>query len=304
MTMYSTDTDNTGLSVDTGSASSADSAAAGRAAWLPPLPLIGAKLLELRERRALMAVTAAFTVALPVIFYSIRLIYHLSDPSRYAPAGAPDAFATAGTLMADFGFIVAVTLGATAGTTDLTDGMFRHLVITGRSRHAIYLSRISAGLAVLLPLAAVGYTVACLATAFLGNPLPLGESVPSPGAMVGAGLWFELYLVIGFTVGNGLGVLMGQRTIPVILLIVLEIIITPTLADHAIPFFVNVERLVVGVAMDQLQPALLAGGAHIGPTGGKFAIPPMPTWALIAVIAGWIVGWTVIGAWKNATRDA
>ena len=38
--------------------------------------------------------------------------------------------------MTEFGFIMAVTLGATAATTDLTDGMFRHLVITGRSRVA------------------------------------------------------------------------------------------------------------------------------------------------------------------------
>jgi hypothetical protein len=30
----------------------------------------------------------------------------------------------------------------------------------------------------------------------------------------------------------------------------------------------------------------------------------MPTWALVAVIAGWIVGWSAIGAWKMATRDA
>jgi hypothetical protein len=25
---------------------------------------------------------------------------------------------------------------------------------------------------------------------------------------------------------------------------------------------------------------------------------------MITVIAGWIVGWTVIGAWRMATRDA
>jgi hypothetical protein len=31
---------------------------------------------------------------------------------------------------------------------------------------------------------------------------------------------------------------------------------------------------------------------------------PMPTWALVAVIAGWIIGWSAIGAWKMATRDA
>jgi hypothetical protein len=282
----------------------ADTIAPGRFPWLPPLPLIGAKLLELRKRSALMAVTAAFTVALPVLFYGIRLIYHLSNSARYAPAGAPNAIATVGTLMAEFGFIAAVALGATAATGDLTDGMFRHLVITGRPRLAIYLSRIPAGLAVLLSLAAVGYAVACLATGFLGDPHAPGAPAPSGGTLAGAGGWIGLYLVVGFTAGHGLGALMGQRTVPVVLLTVLEVIITPALADHALPHLVNGERLFVGVAMDQLKPALLAGGAHVGPTGGQFAVPPMPTWALVTVIVGWIVGWTVIGAWKTATRDA
>jgi hypothetical protein len=49
--------------------------------------------------------------------------------------------------------------------------------------------------------------------------------------MVRSGLWLELDLVIGFTAGLGLGSLMGQRTVPVILLIVLEIIITPVLTE-------------------------------------------------------------------------
>jgi hypothetical protein len=281
-------------------------AADRRGSWLPTVPLIGAKLLELRKRRTLMIVTVLFTVVLPVFFYGIRLIYHLSDLARYAPAGAPSAFATAGTVMDEFGFIVAVVLGATAGTADLSDGMFRHLVITGRARLALYLARVPAGLSVLLLLAAAGFTVACLVTAFLGRPLPAGAVTPSPGAMAGAGLWLELDLVIGFTVGLGLGSLMGQRTVPVILLIMLQIIITPLLADHALPIFLDGQRAVVGVAMDQLKPAALAGGTTIGPGGGprELHIPPMPTWAMITVIVGWIIGWSAIGAWKMATRDA
>jgi hypothetical protein len=270
------------------------------------VPLISAKLLELRKRSTLMAVTVAFTVGLPVIFYGIRLLFHLGNPARYAPAGAPNAFATAGALMAEFGFIAAAALGATAGTADLTDGMFRHLVITGRSRLALYLARIPAGLSILLSLAAAGFTLACLVTAFLNSPHAAGAVTPSPGAMAGAGLWLELGLVIGFTVGLGLGSLMGQRTVPVILLIVLQIIITPVLASHVLPYFLNGQRLVVGVALDQLQPAALAGGTRIGPGGGTGAlqIPPMPTWAMITVIVGWIIGWSAIGAWKMATRDA
>jgi hypothetical protein len=280
-------------------------AAGGRASWLPPVPVIGAKILDLRRRRTLMIVAVAFTVGLPVVFYGIRLLYHLSDPARYAPAGAPNAFATIGALMDEFGFIVAVALGATAGSADLTGGVFRHLVITGRSRLALYLARIPAGLSILLSLAAVGFTAACLVTAFLGGPHTAGAVTPSAGAMADAGLWLELDLVVGFTIALGLGSLIGQRTVPVILLIVLEIVITPVLAGHVLPYFLDGERVVVGVAMDQLKPAALAGGRGVGLGGGAggLSIPPMPTWAMVTVIVGWIVGWSAIGAWRMAIRD-
>lgn len=281
-------------------------AAGRRTSWMPPLPLVGVKFLELRKRRTLMIVTTLFTVALPVIFYAVRLIYHASDPVHYAPAGQPSAFATVGTLMDEFGFIIATTIGATAATADLTDGMFRHLVITGRSRFALYLARIPAGLSILLSLAAIGFTVACLVTAFAHNPLASGEIIPNAGTMARSGLWLELDLVIGFAIGLGLGSLMGQRTVPVILLIVLQIIIAPRLAAQVLPHLINAQRLFVGVAMDQMKPAALAGGTVITPHGGVASphLPPMPTWALVTVITGWIVGWSAIGAWKMMTRDA
>jgi hypothetical protein len=128
--------------------------------------------------------------------------------------------------------------------------------------------------------------------------------------MVKIGLWLELDIGIGFLVGLGVGSLIGQRTVSTVLMIVLQIIVTPILAAHVIPYFLNGQRVVVGIAMDQLRPAGLAGGGAGGQGhvlfGGRgvLNIPPMPTWAMITVIAGWIVGWTVIGAWRMATRDA
>jgi hypothetical protein len=347
--------------------------------WVPSWPLIAAKFLELRKRRALMIVTLLFTAGLPVLILGFRLVFHAIDPKTYSPAGSPAIFTGLGALIAVFGFIIAVTIGATAGTTDLTDGVFRYLVITGRSRLALFLARVPAGLGILLSLAGAGFAIVCLVTAFLGTPQPRGVSegpassvlvpaslsqpqlqtwiidhpreagiafgpgpeslagaramvhnqltdiysqytydeasqlTPSAATMTGAGLWIELGLLAGFTVGLGLGSLMGQRTLPVILLTVLDIIITPALAAHALPFFINGERLDVGIAIDQIQPPVLGGGGGaiaghlVGRPGGGPAILPalaMPTWALITVIAGWIIGWSVLGAWRMATRDA
>jgi hypothetical protein len=343
------------------------------ASWLPSWGLISTRNLELRKRRGLMIVVVLLIVGLPVLVLGLRLAFHLFDPHSYGPAGTPQTFQGLCNPMAEFGFIMAATLGAAAGTTDLTEGMFRHLVITGRSRLALYLARIPAGLAILLPLVALAFTMVCLVTSYEGVPQSAtigvdGVSVPAhldqaqvqgwllqhpqqvpiaigsgPGpasgvrsvvehnispfysdyidaqtaqtnpsisAMTKIGAWIELDVAIGFLVGLGLGSLLGQRTVATVLMIVLEIIVTPILAVATIPYFLDGQRLFVGVAMDQLRPAGLAASGPGGHGGvifggrGTLGIPPMPTWAMITVIVGWIVGWSAIGAWRMMTRDA
>jgi len=88
--------------------------------------------------------------------------------------------------------------------------------------------------------------------------------------------------------------------------------VTPLLARVRLPYFIDGERLVVGIAMDQLRPAALGSGTGGGGGGGHLLFggqgalrfPPMPTWAMISVIVGRIVGWSGIGAWRMMTRDA
>jgi hypothetical protein len=348
-------------------------------AWLPTWDLITTKNLEIRKRRGLIITVAVLIVAPTVLILGLRLLFHAVDPHSYGPAGTPGLFSQLSNLMAEFGFIAAAALGAAAGTTDLSDGVFRHLVITGRSRLALYLARIPAGLAILVPLVAVGFGIVSLVTSYAGTPNPTTVSVyglnlpehldqaglqswllehpqqvingfpigpattpsqvrvvidqniasyygdytaseitganPAINEMAKIGLWLELEVGIGFLVGLGLGSLTGQRTTTTIVLIALEIIVTPILARVAIPYFLDGQRLVVGIAMDQLRPAALApatpgGGGPNGPGGllfggrGALGIPPMPTWAMISVIVGWIVGWSGIGAWRMMTRDA
>jgi hypothetical protein len=354
----------------------------GLAAWLPTWGLIATKNLEIRKRRGLMITMVVLIVAPTVLLYALRLGFHAVDPNSYGPAGRPDLFSQVSNLISGLGFIAAAALGATAGTTDLTDGMFRHLVITGRSRVALYLARIPAGLAVIIPLVALAFTMNCLVTSFEGSPNPtsvamygvnapqhldqaglqawllespvqyattlpldLGPGVTTPSAaqartaidgdigslyanyivsqlsgsnpadneMIKIGLWLELDTGIAFLVGLGLGSLTGQRTTATIVLIALQVIVTPLLSRTQIPYFIDGQRLVIGIAMDQLRPAALASG-NAGAGGvpgqvlfggrGALGIPPMPTWAMIAVIVGWIVGWSGIGAWRMKTRDA
>jgi hypothetical protein len=134
---------------------------------------------------------------------------------------------------------------------------------------------------------------------------------PAGSEMAKIGLWLELEAGIGFLVGLGLGSLTGQRATTTIGLIALEIIVTPLLASVQIPYFIDGQRLLLGVAMDQLRPAGLASANSSGGPGellfgghGAIGIPSMPTGAMISVIAGRIIGWSPIGAWRMMTRNA
>ena len=153
-----------------------------RGSPIPTFAMIATRFLELGKRRGLMVALIAVLVGLPTVFLAVRLVLHAVAPQTYGPAGGYDIFAglSSGVLYT-FGFILAAALGAAAATGDLTDGMFRHLVVTGRSRLALYLARIPAGLAILAPLVAVGFAVVC-AVCVLAAPTNLslnGLSVPA-----------------------------------------------------------------------------------------------------------------------------
>jgi hypothetical protein len=129
---------------------------------------------------------------------------------------------------------------------------------------------------------------------------------PSTSLMIKTGLWLELEALIGFIVGLGLGSLLGQRTVAVIMMIVLEIILTPIFSRATIPHFINVQRAVVGLATAHLEPAGLSvrvfGGD--GPATAASILVPETTLVAVGVIIAWIVGWTILGAWRMMTRDA
>jgi hypothetical protein len=361
--------------------------------------MIATRFMELRRRRGLMIALIVVNIGIPTLFLVVRLLAHAIAPKSYGPAGGYAIYTglCAGVLYV-FGFIVAATLGCTAGSVDLTEGMFRHLVVTGRSRLALYLARIPAGLAIAVPMVAAGFIIVCSVCVFAaptslnydGTSVPAGLSrsafeswagdhpklvicdfgfrvgpsspvpavinsvrcgpngpvvvsptgsqapgratpaqlkavailiarqnysnyssdflYPSDSLMIRTGLWIELEAVIGFIVGLGLASLLGQRTVPVILMIVLEIILTPLFSRARIPHLLNLQRSVVGVAMAHLAPGGLPvfGGGGGGPGGGQgnpLLVPESVTWAAVVIVA-WLVGWTILGAWRMMTRDA
>jgi hypothetical protein len=356
-----------------------------RGSIIPTAGMIAAKLLELRKRRGLMIALVLVDIGIPTIFLVVRLLAHAFDPKTYGPAGGYTIYSdlVAG-VMYIFGFIVAATLGCTAGSADLGEGMFRHLVVTGRSRLAIYFARIPAGLAIVVPMVAVGFTIVCAVCVFAapktvnydginvpaglsrggleswaadhadeivcnlgyGGPGPGGSNIacgpngpvlpasgatparsavrafavqvadqnfaayhdqfrfPSDWLMVRSGLWLELEAGIGFLVGLGLASFLGQRTVSVVLMIVLEIILTPLFSMSRISHLINLQRAIVGVATAHLEPGGLPGPFRGGNGPNATQLISETRLESIAVVIIWLIVWTALGAWRMATRDA
>jgi hypothetical protein len=330
---------------------------------------------------------AIVTIGIPSVYLAIRLILHAVSPNTYGAAGGFDIYVGMVTLVLYlFGFIVAATLGASAGSTDLSEGMFRHHVITGRSRMALYLARIPAGLAIIWAMVAVGFAIVCTVCVLAapttlnydGVNVPVGLSEPalvqwasanatqvvnnfqinfspasppvSPGCIGGpgpgggpgggqasctpaqmraeavqlaqqdysdyqriflsppfslmlkTGLWIELEAAVGFLVGLGLASLIGQRTVSTVLLIILEVIITPIAVRAQLPHMINLQRAVVGIATAHFEPGNLPTPFGGGPQEqGMFTHDT--TLVAVLVIAAWMVVFTALGAWRMMTRD-
>ncbi len=160
-----------------------------RGSWLPSWAMVTTRFMELRKRRGLMITLILVPIGIPTLFLAIRLLLHAVAPKSYGPAGGYSIYtALVSGVLYVFGFILAATLGATAGSSDLTDGMFRHLVVTGRSRLALYLARIPAGLAIIVPVVAAGFTVVSAVCVFAAPTRLQYNSVTVPVGLSHAGL--------------------------------------------------------------------------------------------------------------------
>ena len=140
----------------------------------PSRSLVAADLLKLRRRRGLLAVVSVLTMGAIAVTYGIIELLHVANPAKHGPAGGIINLGHGAWLAAALGSVAAAIVGSSAGAGDLNAGVYRELLVTGRSRLALYASRIPGGLAYLLPFVAVGYGLAAVATVVFagGRPAP------------------------------------------------------------------------------------------------------------------------------------
>jgi hypothetical protein len=219
-------------------------------------------------------------------------LMHLSNPAKHGPAGGVTMLGHFAWTISALGAAAAAIVGSTAGSGDLDAGVYRDLAVTGRSRLALFFSRIPAGLVYLLPFVAGAYALEAVTSVVLTGSHP----APSTYLLVVTGLWALLSVAFYYLLALGISCVVGSRSYTIGIVLAWRLALTPLLASIAALGVVR--ELVPGVALDRLLPAALHSAARQGPRVG------MSLAAVALVLLVWTAAALLAGAVRDTTRDA
>jgi hypothetical protein len=243
--------------------------------------LVAAELLKLRRRRPLALASFVLIVAPMLISVVVLAVLHAATPGKYGPAGGVENLRGALELLTQIGAVAAVLIGVNTGAGDLAAGVFRELVVTGRSRLVLFAARIPGGLAFLLPLVAVAFSIAATSS------LMLAESAPTPGAglLLEYAGWVALVTTLAFLLALGVSSLLDSRATAIGILLAWQLAVAPLLLQSG-----KLDPLLLGAALKRLEPGAASGSISLT--------------TAIALIGAWTIVPLAAGAWRTHTRDA
>ncbi len=247
---------------------------------VPWRAMIGAELMKLRRRRGLHWSTLALVVAPVVIGYVVLTLLHAVDPENAAPAGGIANLSGTYDFLAQIGMVAAIMVGVTAGSGDLGAGVFRELVVTGRSRLALFGVRFPGGVLFLAPFVLAAAVIASSASVVLPS------DGPEPGAvlLIEYAGWLTVALVTGFSLALGIGSLVSGR-VAIGLVLAWQFVLSPLLLQIG-----KVDWMLVGAALRRIEP---------GSTNHSLSLT-----AAHLSIAAWTAVPLILGARRTASRDA
>jgi hypothetical protein len=243
--------------------------------------LAGAELLKLRRRRLLLVASFVLIVGPMVVSVVVLAVLHAANPGKYGPAGGVDNLRGSLGLLTQIGAVAVVLVGVNAGGGDLAAGVFRELVVTGRSRLALFAARIPGGLALLLPLVAVAFAIAATASVALAAP---GQA-PGAGLLFEYAAWVGLVMTLGFLLALGVSSLLGSRSTSIGVLLAWQLAVAPLLLQSG-----KLDTMLLGAALERFEP-----GAETASISLMTAILVIVVWTIVPLAAG---------AWRTRTRDA
>ena len=256
--------------------------------------MVTAELLRLRKSRALVIWMFLMTAGAVMAFYLIAQGFHLNNSQQNGPAGGAANLDHSVIVISFIGSVAAAILGSTVGTSDLSSGVFRDLVVTGKSRVSMFLARIPGMLLFWVPLIIAAYAVGVILDfAFAG-----GLATPSTTVIVKDGAWALMVTCIALCASMGVAALIGSRGIAIGVLLGWQLAATPLLLN--ISQLGVTREAVLSAATTRVSP--LTGRS--GPGGDAASALHVSLIAAIIVLLAWVVIPLVLGGWRTATREA
>jgi ABC-type transport system involved in multi-copper enzyme maturation permease subunit len=263
--------------------------------------MFGADFLKLRKKRSILIWALVLALAPIVIMFVVGAIQHASNPTTYnpttghiegfGPAGGLEAFHVGMRLLGGlfFGPLVAILIGVEAGTSDTSAGVFRDLVVTGRSRAALFFSRVPAALLMCWLLIVSAYVLVLIGTFVFAG----GLATPD-GAEILNGLGFVV-LATGVlcAVSVGFASLITSKPGAIIALIAWQVIASPLISS--ISSLGKVREIILNQAISHFSQVTLDGHATNLTLSEGVAL---------LVLVGWLVVFLALGAWRTRTMDA
>jgi len=254
--------------------------------------MTSADFLKLRKRRGTLIWALVLAILPLVIFFAVNAIQHASDPASHGPAGGTANFHDGLRLLGGvfFGPLVAILIGVEAGTNDVAAGVFRDLVVTGRSRLELFATRVPAALALCWLVITSGYALVLLGT------FVFADGTPTPDASLILNGYAFVLLATGVlcVVAVGFSSLVASKPAAIIALIAWQIVASPLIAS--IESLGSSRNIVLSQALAHFSPLRLAGdhGTELAMSGSTAVI----------VIVAWLAIFLALGAWRTCTMDA
>lgn len=248
--------------------------------------MVGAEFLKLRKKRGTVIGALLLGVGTVAVFFLWRAARHQTGEP---PVGGLEGFTRGLEIVGIFmGPLAAVLVGAQAGAGDTSAGMFRDLVLTGRSRLALFAARIPGALALCSLVVIASYAALIAGTEIFAGSAPL----PSTSVMLQGLGWSLLVDGAVCVIAVGLASLTQSRPATITSLIGFELVASPVLLQsHSLG---NIRKALLDASVLKLAPALSDGAPVLAESLG----------VVILVLAAYVVIATALGAWRTARVDA
>jgi ABC-type transport system involved in multi-copper enzyme maturation permease subunit len=252
--------------------------------------MTGADFLKLRKKRGTVLWAIVLAVAPLLIFFIVRAAQHSSNALKYEPAGGMNGYIDGLRIIAlFFGPLAAIMIGTDAGAADVTSGVFRDLVVTGRSRLALFATRVPAALALTWLVIAAAYAVLVIGTYAFASAAP----TPSASLLLNGLAFSAMTTGVICVIAVGFASLTGSRAAALTALIGWHLVASPILAG--ISSLGSSRKLLLSQAMAHFSPVHL---------GDRSASVTLSQGTAVVVLVAWSAVFLALGAWRTRNMDA